>query len=164
MAEHTRRIGLLKAIGGTPGLVTLVLLAENVVLAVLAAAAGLAIGWLAAPLIASPGAALIGAPGAPSLSLPIVVAVVAMALLVARRPRRAVLTAGSMAVAVTGVVAVLAFHATAGTRLDSSSGLSNPVIDRDEQMLTVLTLVRPDAFVYLLGLGAWQETFGSTPR
>ena len=35
----------------------------------LAAAAGLAIGWLAAPLLTSPGAGLVGAPGAPSLTL-----------------------------------------------------------------------------------------------
>ena len=45
------------------------LLAENLVLALLAAAAGLAVGWLAAPLITSPGAGLVGTPGAPSLTL-----------------------------------------------------------------------------------------------
>ena len=37
MAERTRRIGLLKAVGGTPGLIAAVLLAENLVLALLAA-------------------------------------------------------------------------------------------------------------------------------
>jgi len=42
MAERTRRIGLLKAVGGTPGLITLLLLAENLLLALLAAGAGLA--------------------------------------------------------------------------------------------------------------------------
>src|SRR3984957_1906681 len=47
MAAQTRRIGLLKAVGATPGLVTLVLLAENVIIAGFAAIAGLAIGWLA---------------------------------------------------------------------------------------------------------------------
>src|SRR5205085_2407446 len=41
MAEHTRRTGLLKAAGGGPGLVAGVLLAENLVLALAAAAAGL---------------------------------------------------------------------------------------------------------------------------
>ena len=70
MAEHTRRVGLLKAVGGTPGLVAAVLLAENLLLALAAAAAGLVAGWLAAPLITSPGAGLVGAPGAPSLTLP----------------------------------------------------------------------------------------------
>jgi len=40
MAEQTRRVGLLKAIGGTPGLVAAVLLAENLILALIAAAVG----------------------------------------------------------------------------------------------------------------------------
>ena len=192
MAERIRRVGLLKAVGGTPGLVAVVLLAENLALALLAAAAGLAIGWLAAPLVTNPGAALVGTPGAPSLTLSISGEVVAVALvvalaatlvpavraartstvsalansarrprrragfiaisarlpapflvglrLVARRPRRALLSAASTAVTVTGIVAVLAFHATAAQeRFGASSGLNNPVVDRDEQMLTVLT-------------------------
>ena len=54
MAERIRRVGLLKAVGGSPELIAVVLLAENMVLAVFAAAAGLAIGWLTAPLVASP--------------------------------------------------------------------------------------------------------------
>jgi predicted lysophospholipase L1 biosynthesis ABC-type transport system permease subunit len=83
MAERTRRVGLLKAVGGTPGLVTAVLLAENLVLALLAAAAGLAIGWLAAPLITSPGAGLIGTAGPPSLTLSTVGLVIAVALVAA---------------------------------------------------------------------------------
>ncbi len=62
MAERTRRVGLLKAVGGTPGLVAVILLAENLVLALAAAAAGLVIGWLAAPLITSPGPAWSGRP------------------------------------------------------------------------------------------------------
>src|SRR5262249_25704439 len=155
----------LKAVGGTPGFVAGVLLAENVLLALASAAAGLAIGWLAAPLITSPGAGLVGAPGAPSLTLLTAGAVVAAAVagalaatpvpplraarpgavgamadaaraprrravlirasarlpvpllfglrLVARRPRRAILGAVSIAVTVTGVVAVLAFHTQA---------------------------------------------------
>ena len=46
MAEHTRRVGLLKAVGATPGLVATVLLAENLILGLAAAAAGLtAGGW-----------------------------------------------------------------------------------------------------------------------
>jgi putative ABC transport system permease protein len=194
MAERTRRVGLLKAVGGTPGTVAVVLLAENLVLALTAAAAGLAIGWLAAPLVASPGAALVGTPGAPSLTLPIVVEVGAVALvvalagtlvpairgartstvsalanaarrprrhgtlirlsrrlpvplllglrLVARRPRRAVLSAASVAVTACGIVAVLAFRTS--VRLNGfgpAGGLGNPVVDRDEQMLTVLTVV-----------------------
>ena len=153
MAEQTRRVGLLKAVGGTPGLVAAALLAENLVLALLAAAAGLAAGWLAAPLLTNPGAALVGTPGAPSLTAPrragggvaLAVALAATLVpairaartstvsaladaarpprrrarliaisarlpvplllglrLVARRPRRALLSAASIAVTVTG--------------------------------------------------------------
>jgi hypothetical protein len=83
MAERTRRVGLLKAVGGTPGLVTAVLMAENLVLALVAAAAGLVIGGLTAPLITSPGAGLIGTPGAPSLTPATVGLAVTLALLVA---------------------------------------------------------------------------------
>jgi putative ABC transport system permease protein len=193
MAEHTRRVGLLKAVGGTPGLVAAVLLAENLLVALAAAAAGLLAGWLAAPLITNPGAGLVGTPGAPSLTLPSAALVVAVALgvalaatlvpalraartstvsaladaarprrrratliklsarlpvplllglrLVARRPRRAALGAASIAIAVTGLVTVLAFHAMAGQRrFGGSDGLGNPVVSRDEQMLLVLTV------------------------
>jgi putative ABC transport system permease protein len=196
MAEQNRRTGLLKAVGATPETVTAVLLAENVGLALLAAGAGLAIGWLAAPLITSPGAALLGSAGAPSVTVPIVVEVLAVALIVAlaatlipairasrastvsaladtartprrhgtmvamsarlpvplllglrlatRRLRRAALTMASIAVTVSGLVAVLAFHTLADGFVqasDGSAGLTDPVISRDEQMLTVLTIV-----------------------
>jgi putative ABC transport system permease protein len=193
MSEQATRVGLLKAVGGTPGLVARVLLAENVVLALVAAAAGLLAGWLAAPLITSPGAGLVGAPGAPSITAVDAGLVAAVALVVtlastlvpgiraarvstvtalaeqvrpprrrgalirisrrlpaplllglrviARRPRRAVLTAASIAVTVTGLVAVQTFHAGVGARLNAaSSGLGDPVVDRDEQMLVVLTI------------------------
>jgi putative ABC transport system permease protein len=194
MAERIRRVGLLKAVGATPGTVAVVLLAENLALALIAAAAGLAIGWGTAPLVASPGAALVGTPGAPSLTLQIAAEVVAVALvvalastlvpairgartstvraltdtarrprrhgtlirlsrrlpvplllglrLIARRPRRALLSAASVAVTATGIVAVLAFHAS--VHLHSAGlagGLGDPVVERDEQMLTVLTVV-----------------------
>ena len=164
LAENTRGVGLLKAAGGTPGLIAATFLAENLVLALVAGAAGLAIGWLAAPLLTSPGAALVGAAGAASLTPLMVVAVLGVALVVAlastlarairaarsstvgaladsarpprrhgalirassrlpvpamfglrlaaRRPRRALLSAASIAITVCGIVAVLAFHAT----------------------------------------------------
>ncbi|HEY2080020.1 MAG TPA: FtsX-like permease family protein, partial [Streptosporangiaceae bacterium] len=193
MSEQATRVGLLKAVGATPGLVARVLLAENVVLALVAAAAGLLAGWLAAPLITSPGAGLVGAPGAPSISVANagLVAAVALAValastlvpgiraarvstvtalaeqvrpprrrgalirisrrlpaplllglrVIARRPRRAVLAAASIAVTEAGLVAVLTFHAGVGARLNpASSGLGDPVVDRDEQMLVVLTI------------------------
>ncbi len=192
MADQGRRVGLLKAVGGTPGLVGVVLMTENLVLALLAAGLGLAAGWLAAPLITSPGAALVGTPGAPSMTVATAAEVVGVALvvalaatlapairgartstvsalanaarpprrrarliaisrrlpvplllgvrLVARRPRRALLGAASVAVTMTGIVAVLTFHATADHRLGVSTGLTNPVVTRDEQMLVVLTV------------------------
>ena len=205
MAEHARRTGLLKAVGGGPGLIAATLLAENLVLALIAAAAGLLAGWLAAPLLTSPGAALVGTPGAPSLTLPIAAEVAGAALAVAlaatlasavraartstiraladaartprrrgalirisrrlpvpllfglqmaaRRPRRALLSAASVAVTVTGIVAVLAFRATAGERrFGGASGLINPVASRDEQMLLVIS-------VMLLSLAALNTIF-----
>ena len=83
MADQTRRVGLLKAVGGTPSLVAAVLLAEYLVVALLAAAAGLAAGWLAAPLLTDPGAGLLGSAGAPSLTMPTIAMVTAVALGVA---------------------------------------------------------------------------------
>ncbi len=68
MADQTRRIGLLKAVGGTPKLIAAVLLAENVILALAAAGLGLGLGRLAAPLLASPGSGLLGPPGSPSMT------------------------------------------------------------------------------------------------
>jgi putative ABC transport system permease protein len=203
MTERTRRVGLLKAVGASPGLVTATLMAENLVLALAAAAVGLVTGWLAAPLLTSPGAALVGTPGAPSLTVPIAGLVLAVALavalaatlvpairaargstvgaladaprpprrrprllamsrglpvplllglrLVARRPRRAVLGAANVAITMAGVVAVLTFHATAGQKINGGgSGLSDPVYNRDEQVLLVLTIV----LLTLAGLNA----------
>ena len=83
MADQTRRVGLLKAVGGTPRLVAVVLLTEYMALALLAAAVGLAAGWLAAPLLADPGAGLVGSAGAPSLTVSTVGVVTAVALGVA---------------------------------------------------------------------------------
>jgi putative ABC transport system permease protein len=80
MAEQTRRVGQLKAAGGTPALVAAVLLAEHLSLALVAAAFGLAIGWLAAPLLSNDGAGLVGAPGAPTLAPGTIGLVVAVAL------------------------------------------------------------------------------------
>jgi putative ABC transport system permease protein len=83
MAEQTRRVGLLKAVGSTPGLVAAVLLAEHLVLAVVAAAFGLLIGWLVAPLLSRPGAALLGSSGTPPVTLATIGLVIAVALTVA---------------------------------------------------------------------------------
>ena len=196
LAEGTRRVGLLKAVGGTPDLVAATFLAENLFLALVAAFVGLLAGWRAAPLISNPEADLVGAPGAPPLTLVTVVVglVVALAValastlvpairaarmstvsaladaprlprrrdslirlsrklpvpalfglrLVARRPRRAILSAASIAVTVMGLVAALALHAGADNKFShfgSSGGLVNPDIPRAEQVLTVLTIL-----------------------
>jgi ABC-type lipoprotein release transport system permease subunit len=83
MADQTRRVGLLKAVGVTPSLVAAVLLAEYVVVALLATAAGLAAGWLAAPLLTDTSASLVGSAGTPSLTMSRVGLVTAVALGVA---------------------------------------------------------------------------------
>ena len=66
--------------------------------------------------------------------------------LVARRPRRALLSAANLTVTTTGIVAVIAFHAFADNTLSGAvaltgGGLSDPVINRDEQMLTIITIM-----------------------
>ena len=63
MTEQERRVGLLKAAGATPSLAAVILLAEHLIIAIGAAAVGLAVGWLVAPLLTSPGASLVGAAG-----------------------------------------------------------------------------------------------------
>ena len=83
MAEQTRRVGLLKAIGGTPRLVAAVLLFEHLLAGLCAAAAGLLVGWLTAPLIDGPGAGLLGAANAPAMNGATVAAVIALTLGVA---------------------------------------------------------------------------------
>jgi putative ABC transport system permease protein len=83
MEQQTRRVGLMKAVGATPALVTGVLLAQQLALALVAAAAGLMIGWLAAPLLTNPDASLVGAPGAPTLDLSTIGIVIGVAVAVA---------------------------------------------------------------------------------
>jgi putative ABC transport system permease protein len=159
MAEQTRRVGLLKAVGATPRLVALILLSENLTLALAGAAIGVLAGWLIAPSFADPGSGVLGTPPAPALTaitiFEVALAAVAVAAaatilpaargarastiralsdparpprrrprmialstrlpvplllgtrLVARRPRRTVLSAVSLATAVTMVVAAL---------------------------------------------------------
>jgi len=83
MADQIRRVGLLKAVGAAPSLVAAVLLAEYLVVALVAAAAGLMLGTLAAPLLIDSSAGLLGRTGAPSLELSTVGLVTAVALGVA---------------------------------------------------------------------------------
>ena len=83
MADQTRRVGLLKAVGGTPSLVAAVLLAEYLLVAVVAAAAGLTIGALTAPLLTESSAGLVGSAGTASLTWYTIALVTAVALGVA---------------------------------------------------------------------------------
>ena len=203
MAEQLRRVGLLKAVGATPALVASVLLAEYLALALVAAVAGLVAGRLAAPLLTSPGTALLGTAGAPQLTGSTVASVVAAALAVAilatffpafraartstvgaladaayqprrrgwliqrsaslpvpfllavrvaaRRPRRVVLCSLSIAVTVSGIVALLFAHATLATsQFGQSSGSANPNLfdvgfvsktTREDQVLLIVTIM-----------------------
>jgi putative ABC transport system permease protein len=64
--------------------------------------------------------------------------------LVARRPRRAFLSAASTAITVTGIVAVLAAHHAgdvADRRFDWFAGLTDPVTARVNQVMAVLTVI-----------------------
>jgi putative ABC transport system permease protein len=195
MADQTRRVGLLKAVGATPTLIAGVLLARNLVLAFLAAGVGLGAAAAVASTLANPGTGLIGAPGSASLGpvtaaaglgLALVVTLLAtvvparraarsttmrslgdaarpprrmrwlldrsatlpMPLLVgvrlaARRPRRAVLAAASIAITVATVVAVLTFEQYALTVRHGlgSSGVKDPQTSRDSEVLLVITLM-----------------------
>jgi ABC-type lipoprotein release transport system permease subunit len=83
MADQTRRVGLLKAVGGTPRLVAAVLLAEYVLVAIVAAAAGLVIGSVTAPLLSESSAGLIGSAATPPITMSTAGLVTAAALAVA---------------------------------------------------------------------------------
>ncbi len=194
MADQARRIGLLKAVGATPAFVAAVLMFEDLALALIAAAAGLLIGRLAAPLLTDPGAGLIGGAGATSVSLSTIELVTAVAAtvailatlvptlrasrlstvraladaarsprrratvvrlstrfpvplllglrLAARRPRQAVLSAFSIAITVTTLVAVVTVHANQPNQaIAGLSRIDNPRTDRIDHVLLVLSVV-----------------------
>ncbi|MGH3266657.1 MAG: FtsX-like permease family protein, partial [Trebonia sp.] len=68
--------------------------------------------------------------------------------LVARRQRRALLSTANMAVTVTGLVTVISFHSAATNRLSGAAtsglvatGISDPVVNRDLQVLGVITVM-----------------------
>ena len=83
MIEQTRRAGLIKAAGGTPQFVAVVLLAENLLLALAATIIGLAVGYLVAPSLASPSLSLLGSANSPSLTASKAFTVAAVAVVVA---------------------------------------------------------------------------------
>jgi putative ABC transport system permease protein len=83
MAEQTRRVGLLKAVGATPKMVAVVLLGENLLLALAAAAVGVTVGQLIAPVLTNLGNGLLGSPPTPALTLTSAAEVLIVAILVA---------------------------------------------------------------------------------
>lgn len=196
IAEQEKRVGLLKAAGGTPRLVAGVLLTEYLIVALAGAIAGLATAWLAAPLVTSPGASLVGTPGAPSLNASTILIVVGAAVavaatstlipairaanistvaalagttrpprrrstltklsawlpvplllglrLVARHPRRVLLSTANLAVTAATLVAVFVYHATMNRdthRPGPFTGAPDPGQARVSEVMLVLTVV-----------------------
>jgi ABC-type lipoprotein release transport system permease subunit len=194
MADQKRRVGLLKAIGAAPRTIAAVLLTEYMLLALVAAAAGLVIGSLAAPLLTTPSAGLIGSASsaritaltaevviAVSLAVPVIatgvpalraaristvraladsahpprrsarlisisarlpIALLLGLRLAARRPRRAMLSVASVAVTVSGIVAVLAAHAQLSAKQGPGSpGLADPRTDRLTHVLLIISVM-----------------------
>ena len=237
MADQTRRVGLLKAVGATPRLVATVLLAENLVLGLLAAAIGIAAGTLLGPLLTNAGAGLLGSPPVPPLAVVAVAEVVAAAVavaaaativpavrgarastisalndpahpprrrawlialsarlpvpllfavrLIARRPRRAVLSAASLTIAVAMIVATLAlrYRIDVHNREVGSFVGTGGIADEVSQLVyllsailvvlaainaifttwsTVIDAQRPTALSRALGATPWQISAGLT--
>lgn len=223
MAEQKQRVGLLKSIGATPGLVAAVLLLEHLIIALCAAGVGLLAGLLAAPLIDGPGAGLLGAASAPAVSGSTVALILALAFgvavaatvvpairaarqstvaaledaartprrrpalitltahlpaplllgtrLMARRPRRLLLSVFSVAVTTTVLVLALIWHATAGgflgTRVNQATMLISVMLILLAAVNTIfigwataLETRRPAALAQALGATAGEITTG----
>ncbi|MBY8338546.1 ABC transporter permease [Streptomyces spinosirectus] len=78
-AAQTRRMGLLKAVGATPGLVATVLFAEYLTLALIADALGLTAATLTSGALTNPGAGLISTSTAPTGTVAVITTVFALA-------------------------------------------------------------------------------------
>jgi putative ABC transport system permease protein len=231
MAEQTRRVGLLKAVGASPRLVAAILLAENLLLALAATVIGLASGELLAPLLTDVGAGLLGSTPTPSLTAVTAAEVAAVAILVAaaatlapairgartstiraladparpptrrarlialssrlpvpllfalrllaRRPRRAALTAASLTIAVAMIVAALALQHRIDLQNPTSAGYlvgSGGVADRVSHLvyllsgiLVVLAAINAVFTTWVTVIDAQRSTalsraLGATPR
>ncbi|MBN6033708.1 FtsX-like permease family protein [Amycolatopsis sp. 195334CR] len=187
---QTRRAGLLKAVGATPAVVTAVLLAEYLVLGLVAAGLGLVAGQFATPLLAGASASLLDAdlPVTFGTALPVLVLAVLVALastagpsvraarsatvpalvavvrsvdhaagltalagrlpvplllglrLVARRPRRALLSAASVATAGVAISAALALRAQPSKGYDlGGTTLTNLRGDQTDRTVLAVT-------------------------
>lgn len=231
LAAQTRRVGLLKVVGAAPGLVATALLAEFLLLALVASAAGLVIGWLAGPLLTNVSffAGLVGTTAAPSPSVTTAGLVVSAALVVtviatlvpvaravrtstvrtltdaarppkrrrwliaistrlpltllfglrqvARRTRRSVLSAASVAITVSTIVAVLIYRSGANERVPGASPVLNaPAADPVGHIMIVLTVALITLAVANATVIAWttvldarhwsalSRALGATPR
>jgi putative ABC transport system permease protein len=197
MAEQTRRVGLLKAVGATPRLVAAILMAENVTLSIIGMFAGVALGRLIAPTLTGAGNSLLGSAGSPALSLTMVGLAAALAIavaaaatlmpalsgartstlralndparppqrqtglielsarlpvplllavrLIARRPRRAMLTTASIAIAVATFIATLLMRHTSilGARVAGNllAATKQDGLDHVGTVLSIILLV-----------------------
>jgi putative ABC transport system permease protein len=83
MAEQSRRVGLLKAVGATPSWVATILLAESLLLALGGAILGLVAGELIAPSLATSGQGLLGSPSSTHLAASEAALILAVVALVA---------------------------------------------------------------------------------
>jgi putative ABC transport system permease protein len=77
-ARQTRRVGLLKAVGATPGLIATVLLAEYLTLALLADALGLTVARLTERTIINPSGSLLTTATGPSSTIIVITTVLAL--------------------------------------------------------------------------------------
>ncbi len=193
MADEVRRVGMLKALGATPGFVVRTLLAEYAAIGLVSGSLGVLIGRVVAPLLVTPSAGLLGTRGPTTVTLRddltvtlAMVAIVALASLVpawraartstvraladagrrprrsraliavssmlppagllglrltSRRPRRAVLTAVSLAIAVAGTVVVLYARASLATEAGPASGPTDPTTAQLRTVMTALTVL-----------------------
>ncbi|MBO2457367.1 FtsX-like permease family protein [Actinomadura violacea] len=107
LAEQGRRVGLLKAAGATPALVTAVLMAEHLALALAAGVLGLLAGWAVSPALTGPNAGLLGTGTAPAPTPGTVAAVLLAALAV--------------------TAAATAVPALRGARISTARALTEPV-------------------------------------
>ena len=176
-AQRRREIGLLRAVGATPGQVRRMMYAETLVVAVLASLAGLPLGALAAPLLAGPfvGAGLEPAgytvtvqPSAlaGAFALGVVVALAGVAVAARRASRVPALDAlreaaverramtpprwAAGAGAAIGGVALLAKLPAMPITVRSTAGLGGAML-----LLTAAALLAPVVIVPLVRLATW---------
>jgi ABC-type antimicrobial peptide transport system permease subunit len=193
MSEQTRRVGLLTAAGAGPWLVSVLILAEQLAVTVVAAAAGLIIGRFVAPVLTRPGAGLLGAAGAPPLTIADAAVVIGAAAaltflataipayravgrttlnallqpprpprrgraliaasarlpvtmmlgirLAARRPRRTLLAALAVTVAVAGAVVIMYAQTNLTMHQSATAGLTDPRTQRLDQVMLAITIL-----------------------